>query len=91
MAVVDKELKVAQVVNSGQVVADTYVVPNGKKVKVVAFHASSPDSSLAVTKLVWDYGGAGETEDWVIQRSEHMPDGRHPEFTSDRDWETLQP
>ena len=68
----DIELSVNQLINSGTEVADTYVVPDGKKALVYFFEASSPDSSLATSRIVWDYGGA-ESNAWVIQRHGRMP------------------
>jgi hypothetical protein len=76
-------LKVSQSVNSGSTVADTYVVPNGKTATVIYFQASAPDSPLALVRLSWDYGGGGESDEWIEQRDGKFPPNHYPQFTGD--------
>jgi hypothetical protein len=66
-------LKVSQIVTAGAQVADTLVVPNGQTATVKFLEASCPDSALAVVRLIWDFDGAGESDEWVFQRSNVAP------------------
>ena len=46
---------------------------NGKNFIVMAFEGSGVAASLnAVVKLVWDFGGAGETVLWTIKGNDFM-------------------
>jgi len=76
-------LRVSQVVNSTDEVADSYIVPTGKKATVIMFIGSAPDSAYAVTRLAWDYDTVDETDEWIIQRSDGMPIEYAPEFVGD--------
>ncbi len=64
MARAEIELKVSEEIASGQSVADTRIVPNGKDIKVVRFKGEGAFTANSVVCLVWDYGGAGEEILW---------------------------
>jgi len=67
------ELKVSQKVLAGEQTADSYVVPSGDNALIYYFEGSAPDSPLTVVRLVWDFGGVGEEDLWVLQRQGIMP------------------
>ena len=74
-------LKVSEEVASGTDVADTFVVPDGVTVRVTLFSGEAPSSNNATCRLIWDYGGAGEVSEWVIQVDNPML--HVPEFVGD--------
>ena len=76
-----QKLSASQKVSSGTKVADTYVVPDGIKATCISFEGSAALSSLSVIRLVWDYGGGGETDLWIIQNDEPMPNDYISETT----------
>lgn len=51
---------------------DTYVVPNGKTVKVIKFHGESDFSESSAVKLVWDVAGTPVIL-WSMKGSAEMP------------------
>lgn len=58
------ELRISEEIAGGQDVSDTYIPPNGAKVFMVDFHADAAFTTNAAVKVLWDYGGAGESIVW---------------------------
>lgn len=52
--------------------SDTYVVPNGKTLEIVHMMGEAAFSPNSAVKLVWDWGGAGETILWTIKGSSEI-------------------
>ena len=68
-----EELTLAKEVSASAEDCETFVVPNGKRFKVLNFHGSAAFQPNAAVKLVWDFGGAGETIVWAIKGQDEMP------------------
>jgi len=67
------ELNLSKEIASSAEEADTHIPANGKKFEVQLFRGEAAYSQNAAVKLVWDYGGGGETIIWVIKGSGDMP------------------
>lgn len=69
----DHEMTISEEVSSGSEECVSYTPPSGNDVHIYLFAGEAAYTKNAAVKLVWDYGGGGETVIWTIKGSGSMP------------------
>lgn len=68
------EIRTSKEVTAGNEDCAHITPASGKKVVVREFFGDAAYSKNSAVKLVWDYGGAGETVLWTIKGSSRAPE-----------------